>query len=64
VKYICLGYIEDKYFGGPTAAVIGSVRAQNPAGFGLDDRGREHRSLASLYRVVAPTLKPQKTETL
>ena len=43
MKYICLGYIEDKYFGGPTAAVIGGARAQNSAGVGLDDRGREHR---------------------
>ena len=40
-------------------AVIGAARAQNSAKVGLDDRGREHRSLASLYRVVVPTRKAQ-----
>ena len=45
-------------------AVIGGSRAQDSAGVGLDNRGREHRLLASLYRVVAPTFKPQKKETL
>jgi len=38
-------------------AVIGGSRAQNSAGVGLEDRGREHRSLASLY--IELLLQPQ-----
>jgi len=59
MKCICLGYI-DKYFGGPTA----KRSSHNSAKVGLDDRGREHRSLASLCRVVVPTHKRNRKETL
>ena len=60
MKYICLGYIEDEIFRWADGiAIIGAARAQNSAKVGLDYRSREHRSLASLYRVVVPTRKAQ-----
>ena len=47
MKYICLGYIEDEIFRWADGiAIIGAARAQNSAKVGLDDRSREHRSLA------------------
>ena len=42
----------------------GKRSSHNSAKVGLDDRGREHRSLASLCRVVVPTPKRNRKETL
>jgi len=56
MKYSCLGYIEDEYFGGPTAW-RSAVPLESCAKIGLDDRSFERRSLASLYRVVVPARK-------
>ena len=60
MKYICLASIEDEYFRWADGiAVIGAAQAQNSAKVGADDRSREHRSLASLYRIAFPTRKAQ-----